>query len=206
MTTTHDTAAAIIRTLIRAIDDQDYDTIAALLTPDVHFRLGNSDPTDLRSDFLDAAKTFRGTIADQRHTILNVWEADAETVVAAFDCYYRRFDGVELNLPRSGAGCLSTARTRQKTAAPARRVPPGWAPAGPAGGTFLPTARANPSLVRPVGSIRTVVRRFISSGIFGLPQSRPWEKLQSVVRIKPTATASRARWARLAMASRSPSQ
>jgi len=74
MTTTHDTAAAIIRTLIRAIDDQDYDTIAALLTPDVHFRLGNSDPTDLRSDFLDAAKTFRGTIADQRHTILNVWD------------------------------------------------------------------------------------------------------------------------------------
>ena len=99
MTTTHDTNATIIRTLIRAIDDQEYDTIAALLTPDVHFRLGNSDPTDLRSDFLNAAKTFRAKIADQRHTILNVWEADAETVVAAFACYYRRFDGVELNLP-----------------------------------------------------------------------------------------------------------
>ena len=66
--------------------------------------------------------------------------------------------------------------------------------------------QSQPGLVRPVGSIRTVVRRFISSGIFGLPQSRPWEKLQSVVRIKPTAPASRARWARLAMASRSPSQ
>jgi len=109
MTTTHDTAAAIIRTLIRAIDDEDYDTIVALLTPDVHFRLGNSDPTDLRSDFLDAAKTFRGTIADQRHTILNVWEADGETVVAAFDCYYRRFDGVELNLP-----CCNVFRLRDR--------------------------------------------------------------------------------------------
>ena len=40
-------------------------------------------------------------------------------------------------------------------------------------------------LVSPSGIIRTVVRRSICSGIFGLPQSRPCEKLQSVVTIRP---------------------
>ena len=58
----------------------------------------------------------------------------------------------------------------------------------------------------PSGIIRTVVRRFISSGILGLPQSRPCEKLQSVVTIRPTAPASRARSTRAAIASRPPSQ
>ena len=51
-----------------------------------------------------------------------------------------------------------------------------------------------------------MVRRFICSGIFGLPQSRPCEKLQSVVAIMPTAPASLARCTRSAIASRPPSQ
>ena len=60
--------------------------------------------------------------------------------------------------------------------------------------------------VRPSGSIRTVVRRSMFSGIFGLPQSRPWAKHQSVVAISPTAPAARARSTRAAIASRPPSQ
>ena len=51
-----------------------------------------------------------------------------------------------------------------------------------------------------------MVRRFICSGICGLPQSRPCEKLQSVVTMRPTAPASRARCTRAAIASRPPSQ
>ena len=54
--------------------------------------------------------------------------------------------------------------------------------------------------------MRTVVRRSICSGIFGLPQSRPCEKLQSVVAIRPTAPAARARSTRAAIASLPPSQ
>src|SRR6478752_1452867 len=53
--------------------------------------------------------------------------------------------------------------------------------------------------------VRTVLRS-IRSGILGLPQSRPCEKLQSVVTIRPTAPAARARSTRAAMASRLPSQ
>ena len=70
----------------------------------------------------------------------------------------------------------------------------------------LAQCQSQRGLVSPSGSIRTVVRRFICSGIFGLPQSRPCEKLQSVVTIRPTAPASRARSTRAAIASRPPSQ
>src|SRR5258705_13953584 len=60
--------------------------------------------------------------------------------------------------------------------------------------------------VNPWGIVRTVVRRFISSGILGLPQSRPCEKLQSVVTIRPPAPAFLARSTLAAIASRPPSQ
>jgi hypothetical protein len=63
----------------------------------VHFCLGNSDSTNTQADLLNAAETFRGAIADQCHTVLDAREAD--TVVATLDVYYRRLDGVELNLP-----------------------------------------------------------------------------------------------------------
>ncbi len=56
------------------------------------------------------------------------------------------------------------------------------------------------------GLILTMVLRSIFSGIEGLPQSRPCEKLQSVVTMRPTAPADRARSTRAAIASRSPSQ
>ncbi len=56
------------------------------------------------------------------------------------------------------------------------------------------------------GDSRKTVRRFIFSGIFGLPQSRPCEKDQSVVTIMPTAPAARARSTRSANAFRPPSQ
>ena len=49
------------------------------------------------------------------------------------------------------------------------------------------------------GDLRSMVRRFICSGIFGLPQSRPWLKLQSVVAIIPATPASRARCTRSAI-------
>jgi ketosteroid isomerase-like protein len=94
-----DTDSDLIRTLIRAVDDSDQDTIAALTTTDVHFRFGNAAPTGTRSELLAAEKSFRDTIADLRHTILNLWEVGDGTVVALMDVYYRRLDGRELNLP-----------------------------------------------------------------------------------------------------------
>ena len=50
------------------------------------------------------------------------------------------------------------------------------------------------------------MRRSIFSGIFGLPQSRLWENVQSSVTIIPTAPAARARSIRAAICSREPHQ
>lgn len=99
MTTAGNTNTDIIRTLIEAVDARDRTTITELTTSDVHFRFGNADPTHTQAELLNAADTFRGSIADQRHTILDMWELAADTVVATFDVYYRRLDDVELNLP-----------------------------------------------------------------------------------------------------------
>jgi ketosteroid isomerase-like protein len=97
----------LVRTLIRAVDDCDHDTIAALTATDVHFRFGNAAPTNTRSELLVAAKSFRDAIADMRHTIVDLWEVDTGTVVALMDVYYRRLDSHELNLP-----CCNVFRVR----------------------------------------------------------------------------------------------
>jgi ketosteroid isomerase-like protein len=92
-------AGDLIRTLIRAVDAADQNAIAALTATDVHFRFGNADPTDTQSDLLAAAQSFRDTIADLHHTILDLWEVGDGMVVALMDVHYQRLDGRELNLP-----------------------------------------------------------------------------------------------------------
>jgi ketosteroid isomerase-like protein len=99
MTDAPRTNVEVIRTLIHAVDDQDHDAIAAATAKDVHFRFGSAAPTSSQAELLAAARAFRGAIADQRHTILDIWEVDDGTVLALMDVYYRRLDGGELNLP-----------------------------------------------------------------------------------------------------------
>ncbi|GAB4623314.1 hypothetical protein MOKP43_21710 [Mycobacterium avium subsp. hominissuis] len=74
------------------------------------------------------------------------------------------------------------------------------------GRSVLPNFHSQRGLNTASGDNRRMVRRFISSGILGLPQSRPCENDQSVVTISPTAPACRARSTRSAIASRPPSQ
>ena len=99
MTDKPGTHIELVRTLIRAVDAADHNAIATLTAADVHFRFGNSAPTDTQSELLAAAQSFRDAIADLRHTILDLWEVDDGTVVALMDVYYRRLDGGELTLP-----------------------------------------------------------------------------------------------------------
>ncbi|SKS20399.1 Uncharacterised protein [Mycobacteroides abscessus subsp. abscessus] len=70
----------------------------------------------------------------------------------------------------------------------------------------LPNDHSQLGLVTTSGANRIIDRRSIFSGMAGLPQSRPCEKLQSRVAIRPTAPASLARWMRCATSSRPPSQ
>jgi ketosteroid isomerase-like protein len=107
MTDSPRTHTDLVRTLIRAVDESDYNTIAALTAPDVDFRFGNAAPTNTRSELLAAAQSFRDAIAEMRHTILDVWEVDDGTVVGLMDVYYRRFDGSEIN-------CCNVFRVRDE--------------------------------------------------------------------------------------------
>jgi len=99
MTDTRFTAGDLVRTLIRAVDAADQNTIATLTAADVHFRFGNADPTDTQSELLAAAQSFRNAITDLHHTVLDLWEVGDGMVVALMDVYYRRLDGRELTLP-----------------------------------------------------------------------------------------------------------
>ena len=99
MSDTRLAAGDLVRTLIRAVDAADQNTIAALTATDVRFRFGNADPTDTQSELLAAARSFRDTIAELHHTILDLWEVGDGVVVALMDVHYRRLDGRELNLP-----------------------------------------------------------------------------------------------------------
>jgi limonene-1,2-epoxide hydrolase len=99
MTNAPPTNIDLVRTLIHAVDNADHDTIAACTAHNVHFRFGNAQPTSTQSELLAAAGSFRGGIADLRHTILDMWEVDGGTVIATMDVYYRRLDDCELNLP-----------------------------------------------------------------------------------------------------------
>jgi ketosteroid isomerase-like protein len=94
-----DSAANTVRVLLRAVDMLDLDTIDALAAPDVHFRFGNADPTDTRSELLAAAQSFHAAVAGVRHEFVDIWEIGDGTVVAILDVHYRRLDGRELNLP-----------------------------------------------------------------------------------------------------------
>jgi hypothetical protein len=79
MTDSPSTNIDLVRTLIRAVDNADQDTIAVCTAKDVHFRFGNAEPTNTQSELLVAAGSFRGGIADLRHTILDMWEVDGAT-------------------------------------------------------------------------------------------------------------------------------
>lgn len=107
MTDTPTTNIDLVRTLIRAVDDQNHNAIATLTSKDVHFRFGSADPTNTQSELLAAARSFRAAIADLHHTFVNVWEVDDGIVFATMDVNYRRLDDRELTLP-----CCNVFRIR----------------------------------------------------------------------------------------------
>ena len=111
MTDTPTTNIDLVRTLIRAVDDQNHNAIATLTSKDVHFRFGSADPTNTQSELLAAARSFRAAIADLHHTFVNVWEVDDGIVFATMDVNYRRLDDRELTLPTSKMNCGNRSPT-----------------------------------------------------------------------------------------------
>lgn len=107
MTTTRTTPADTVRAVFSAIDASDFDSVAALLADDVHFRFGNFDPTETKAGFATFAQGMQSAIRSIRHEIHHLWEVEPGTVVAAMDVHYQRADGQSVTLP-----CCNVFRVR----------------------------------------------------------------------------------------------
>lgn len=95
----HGTPAETLRALFASIDGGDVDGAAAVMSDDVHFRLGNEDATDSKADFAAGAQALLGLLAGVRHEIHDIWEVEDGAVVAVLDVHYQRLDGREVTLP-----------------------------------------------------------------------------------------------------------
>jgi ketosteroid isomerase-like protein len=99
-------AEAQVRKVFAALDALDVPALAALVSDDVHMRLGNSEPVDGKAGFVETAEGFAASIAAIRHEIHSLWAVD-DAVIAEGDGHYTRHDGKELTLP-----CCNTFRVR----------------------------------------------------------------------------------------------
>ena len=86
-----------IRTLFGTFDAQDVSALAAFMTDDVRVRLGNVEPVQGKSAFVEAVNAFIGSVAGFRHEVVSVW-SDGDALIAEFDVHYTRLDGGEVTL------------------------------------------------------------------------------------------------------------
>jgi ketosteroid isomerase-like protein len=96
-----------VRRMFAAFDSKDVSTLAALMTDDVGLRLGNAQPVQGRSAFVEALNAFLASVAAFRHEVLNVW-SDGNALIAELDVHYTRLDGGEVTVP-----CCNVFRLRE---------------------------------------------------------------------------------------------
>jgi ketosteroid isomerase-like protein len=95
-----------IRAIFEAFDGKDVSALAALVTDDVRLRLGNAEPVEGKSAFVDAVNAFLGSVAAFRHEVLGIW-SDGDVLIVELDVHYTRLDGGEVTLP-----CCNVFRLR----------------------------------------------------------------------------------------------
>ena len=95
-----------IRMIFAAFDANDVSSLAGFMTDDVVLRLGNAEPVQGKSAFVEAVNAFLASVAGFRHEVLNVW-SDGDALIAEFDVHYTRLDGGEVTLP-----CCNVFRLR----------------------------------------------------------------------------------------------
>ena len=81
------------------MDSGDVDALCRRVTDDVRFQFGNAEVTAGISAFEAASRAFLQSIAAMRHELLDLWEAEGGTVIAAMTVHYERLDGQKLSLP-----------------------------------------------------------------------------------------------------------
>jgi ketosteroid isomerase-like protein len=94
------------RDLFAALDAKNVPALAALMTDDVHLRLGNAEPVEGKPAFIAASEAFNASVTAVRHHVLDVWSA-GDALIVQLDVHYTRLDGQELTLP-----CCNVFRLR----------------------------------------------------------------------------------------------
>lgn len=84
--------------LFAAIDNKDTAGFTARLSPDVHFRFGNTPALNGRAQVGESISYLFQSIAGLKHQLLDVWEADGATICRGEVCY-TRLDGSTLEVP-----------------------------------------------------------------------------------------------------------
>jgi ketosteroid isomerase-like protein len=95
-----------IRMMFATFDARDVSALAAFMTDDVRLRLGNAEPVQGKSAFVEAVTAFLASVASFRHEVLDVW-SDRDALIAEFDVHYTRLYGGEVTLP-----CCNVFRLR----------------------------------------------------------------------------------------------
>jgi ketosteroid isomerase-like protein len=95
-----------IRRMFATFDANDVSALTGFVTDEVRLRLGNAEPVQGKSAFVEAVNSFVASVAGFRHEVLNVW-SDGEALIAEFDVHYTRLDGGEVTLP-----CCNVFRVR----------------------------------------------------------------------------------------------
>jgi ketosteroid isomerase-like protein len=98
-----------VRDLFAAIDAGDLAGALELMTEDVHFRLGNSEPTVGRDGFAASTAGLQTVVASLSHELTAVWtvQEPEPAVICEMAVTYERHDGRRLTLP-----CANVFRLR----------------------------------------------------------------------------------------------
>jgi ketosteroid isomerase-like protein len=91
-------APARVRAIFETFDAKDVSALAAFMTDDVRLRLGNAEPVEGRSAFVDAVNAFVSSVAGFWHDVIDVW-SDGDTLIAELDVHYTRLDGGQVSVP-----------------------------------------------------------------------------------------------------------
>jgi hypothetical protein len=62
-----------VRRMFAAFDSKDVSALAAFMTDDVRLRLGNAEPVQGKTAFVEAVNAFLASVAGFRHELLNIW-------------------------------------------------------------------------------------------------------------------------------------
>jgi ketosteroid isomerase-like protein len=95
-----------VRAIFGAFDANDVTALAALMTDDVRLRLGNAEPVEGKSAFIEAVNAFLGSVAGFRHEVLGIW-SDGDALIVELAVHYKRLDGREVTVP-----CCNVFRLR----------------------------------------------------------------------------------------------